>query len=124
MVDGVASALRAHLPSPEMVSGPAVSGPDKGTRLLYADPDGPFSIQALYWRPGQTTRIHDHVAWGVFGVVRGGEYEELFQLSGDGTHLSPSGASTNVVGDVGGFRRPGIFLRSGHSGSSDATAQT
>jgi predicted metal-dependent enzyme (double-stranded beta helix superfamily) len=120
MVDGVASALRAHLPSPEMVSGPAVSGPDKGTGLLYADQDGAFSIQALYWRPGQTTRIHDHVAWCVFGVVRGVEYEELFQLSGDGTHLIPSGASTNVVGDVSGFAPPGDIHRVRNSGTSEA----
>ena len=45
---------------------------------LHVEPDGSFSIVALVWRPGQITRIHDHVTWCVFGVIQGVEHEELF----------------------------------------------
>jgi predicted metal-dependent enzyme (double-stranded beta helix superfamily) len=114
----VAAGLRASLPSPEMV--PPAGDPAKGTRLLHADPDGAFSIQAIYWRPGQTTRIHDHVAWCVFGVIQGVEHEELFRLGADGTHLIAAGSSTNVVGDVSGFAPPGDIHRVRNSGDGEA----
>jgi predicted metal-dependent enzyme (double-stranded beta helix superfamily) len=91
-----------------------------GTWLLHADPGGAFSIQAIYWRPGQTTRIHDHVAWCVFGVVQGVEHEERFRLSADGAHLIAAGSSRNVVGDVSGFAPPGDIHRVRNSGSSEA----
>jgi predicted metal-dependent enzyme (double-stranded beta helix superfamily) len=117
-IDRVAAGLRANLPSPEMV--PPAGDSAKGTRLLHADPDGAFSIQAIYWRTGQTTRIHDHVAWCVFGVVQGVEHEELFRLSADGTHLIALGSSTNVVGDVSGFAPPGDIHRVRNSGDSEA----
>jgi predicted metal-dependent enzyme (double-stranded beta helix superfamily) len=117
-IDRVAAALRANLPSPEMV--PPARDSATGTRLLYADPGGTFSIQAIYWRPGQTTRIHDHVAWCVFGVVLGVEHEELFRLSADGIHLIAVGSSTNVVGDVSGFAPPGDIHRVRNCGTSKA----
>jgi predicted metal-dependent enzyme (double-stranded beta helix superfamily) len=39
--------------------------------LLSADPDGRFTILALVWKPGQTTTIHGHSAWGAVGVYEG-----------------------------------------------------
>ena len=54
------------------------------SHLLYAEPDGSFSVTALVWRPGQVTPIHDHVTWCVFGVIQGVEREERFALLGDG----------------------------------------
>jgi 3-mercaptopropionate dioxygenase len=45
---------------------------------LHVEPDGSFSIVGLVWRPGQITRIHDHVNWCVLGVIQGVEHEELF----------------------------------------------
>ena len=55
-------------------------GSDAGYRshTLHVEPDGAFSITALVWRPGQLTRIHDHLTWCVFGVIQGVEYEELY----------------------------------------------
>jgi predicted metal-dependent enzyme (double-stranded beta helix superfamily) len=117
-IDRVAAALRANLPSPEMVPPPGDCA--TGTRLLHTDPGGAFSIQAIYWRPGQTTRIHDHVAWCVFGVVQGVEHEELFRLSEDGAHLIAAGSSMNLVGDVSGFAPPGDIHRVRDSGTSEA----
>ncbi len=39
--------------------------------LLYADPDGRFTVLALVWEPGQFTPVHGHHAWGVVGVHQG-----------------------------------------------------
>jgi predicted metal-dependent enzyme (double-stranded beta helix superfamily) len=68
--------------------------------------DGSFSIIAVVWRPGQLTRIHDHVTWCVVGVIQGVEHEELFDAN-----LNPIGSSDNRVGDVSGFAPPGDIHR-------------
>ncbi len=39
--------------------------------LLYADPEGRFTILSVVWRPGQSTPVHGHTAWGAVGVYRG-----------------------------------------------------
>lgn len=74
--------------------------------VLYVEPDGSFSIVALVWRPGQVTRIHDHVTWGAFGVIQGVEHEELFDIG-----LNLAGRNENRVGDVSGFAPPGDIHR-------------
>ena len=66
-----------------------------------AQPANAFSIVALVWRPGQVTRIHDHVTWCVFGVIQGVEHEELFDAD-----MNLVGRSDNHVGDVSGFAPP------------------
>ena len=60
----------------------------------------------MVWRPGQVTRIHDHVTWCVVGVIQGVEHEELFDAN-----LEPIGSSDNRVGDVSGFAPPGDIHR-------------
>jgi 3-mercaptopropionate dioxygenase len=82
---------------------------------LYVEPDGSFSIVALVWRPGQLTRIHDHVTWCVFGVIQGVEHEELFDAN-----LNLVGRNENQVGDVSGFAPPGDIHRVHNT--SDTTA--
>ena len=82
--DGVATALRASLPDPAAIlPAPLRRGDPAGyqSHLLYAEPDGSFSISAMVWMPGQQTMIHDHVAWCVTGVLQGREYEEIFALA-------------------------------------------
>ena len=76
----VAEELRRHLPDPDVLTAEQRLGSPDGYRghTLYVEPDGSFSIVALVWRPGQVTRIHDHVTWCVFGVIQGVEQEELF----------------------------------------------
>ena len=76
------------------------------SHTLHVEPDGSFSIVALVWRPGQVTRIHDHLTWCVFGVVQGVEHEELFDAD-----LRLIGRSDNHVGDVSGFAPPGDIHR-------------
>src|SRR5687768_10547469 len=76
----VADQLRRHLPGPDVLTAEQRLGSPDGYRshTLHVEPDGSFSIIALVWRPGQVTRIHDHVTWCVFGVIQGVEHEELF----------------------------------------------
>src|SRR5215207_6026025 len=52
--------------------------------LLHVSPTRRFSVVALVWRPGQCTPIHDHIAWCVVGVYRGGEREVRYRLVDDG----------------------------------------
>jgi 3-mercaptopropionate dioxygenase len=104
----VAEALRANLPAPDILTNAQRRGDPLRHRshTLYVEPDGSFSILALVWRPGQATRVHDHLTWCVFGVIQGIEHEELFDA-----HGTPLGESTNFTGDVSGFAPPGDIHR-------------
>jgi len=113
----VAELLRAHLPTPDVLSPEQRLGSPESYQghTLHAEPDGSFSIVGLVWRPGQLTRIHDHVTWCVVGVIQGVEYEELFDAD-----LNLVGRSQNHVGDVSGFAPPGDIHRVHNT--SDTTA--
>jgi 3-mercaptopropionate dioxygenase len=104
----VAGQLRRHLPTPDVLTAEQRLGSPDGYRAhnLHVEPDGSFSIVALVWRPGQVTRIHDHVTWCVLGVIQGAEHEELFDAD-----LNVVGESDNRVGDVSGFAPPGDIHR-------------
>jgi predicted metal-dependent enzyme (double-stranded beta helix superfamily) len=104
----VAEQLRQHLPGPDVLTAEQRSGSpdDYGSHTLHVEPDGSFSIIAVVWRPGQLTRIHDHMTWCVFGVIQGVEHEELFDAE-----LNPIGSADNHVGDVSGFAPPGDIHR-------------
>jgi predicted metal-dependent enzyme (double-stranded beta helix superfamily) len=112
--DLVAAQLRSHLPrAPELLTAAEREGDgaDYQCHVLYAEPDGTFSVTAMVWRPGQVTPIHDHVTWCVFGVLQGVEYEELFALAADGRHLVEVGQNEGRPGDVSGFAPPGDIHR-------------
>src|SRR3954464_14777087 len=113
----VAGQLRAHLPGPDVLTDEQRLGSpdDYQAHTLHAEPDGSFSIVALVWRPGQRTRIHDHVTWCAFAVIQGVEHEELFD-----TDLSLIGKSANHVGDVSGFAPPGDIHRVHNTGDETA----
>jgi len=104
----VAEQLRQHLPSPDLLTAQQRLGSPDGYRshTLHVEPDGSFSVVALVWRPGQVTRIHDHLTWCVFGVIQGVEHEELFDAD-----LNLVGRSDNHIGDVSGFAPPGDIHR-------------
>jgi 3-mercaptopropionate dioxygenase len=104
----VAAQLRRHLPTPDVLTAEQRLGsPDDYVgHTLHVEPDGSFSIVALVWRPGQVTRVHDHITWCVFGVIQGVEHEELFDAD-----LNLIGRSANHVGDVSGFAPPGDIHR-------------
>ena len=104
----VAEQLRRHLPGPDLLTADQRLGSPDGYRshILHVEADGSFSIIALVWRPGQITRIHDHVTWCVFGVIQGVEQEELFD-----TDLNLVARNDNHVGEVSGFAPPGDIHR-------------
>jgi 3-mercaptopropionate dioxygenase len=113
----VADQLRRHLPTPDVLTAAQRLGSPDDYRAhnLYVEPDGSFSIVALVWRPGQLTRIHDHVTWCVFGVIQGVEHEELFDAD-----LNLVGRNENQVGDVSGFAPPGDIHRVHNTGDETA----
>jgi 3-mercaptopropionate dioxygenase len=113
----VAEQLRRHLPTPDVLTAAQRLGSpdDYCAHNLHVEPDGSFSIVALVWRPGQITRIHDHVTWCAFGVIQGAEHEDVFDAD-----LNLVGQSDNHVGDVSGFAPPGDIHRVHNT--SDTTA--
>src|ERR671922_1620520 len=113
----VAGQLRRHLPTTDVLTPEQRLGSadDYCAHNLYVAPDGSFSVVALVWRPGQITRIHDHVTWCVLGVIQGVEHEELFDAD-----LNLIGRSDNHVGDVSGFAPPGDIHRVHNTGAETA----
>jgi 3-mercaptopropionate dioxygenase len=104
----VAEQLRRRLPAPDILTADQRRGdPDRPAgHILHVEPDGTFSILVLVWRPGQATRIHDHITWCVVGVVQGIEHEDLYD-----DQLDLIGANDNHPGDVSGFAPPGDIHR-------------
>src|SRR5215475_266728 len=121
--DLVAAQVRRHLPrAAELLTDAEREGDpaDYQCHVLHAEPDGTFSVTAMVWRPGQVSPIHDHVTWCVFGTLQGVEYEELFALPADGSHLLDVGCNENRPGDVSGFAPPGDIHRVRNVGDSVA----
>ena len=115
--DLVAEQLRAHLPTPDVLTDEQRLGsPDTyRSHTLHVEPDGSFSVIALVWRPGQVTRIHDHVTWCAFAVIQGVEYEDLYDAD-----LNPLGQNDNHVGEVSAFAPPGDIHRVHNTGDTTA----
>jgi predicted metal-dependent enzyme (double-stranded beta helix superfamily) len=113
----VADGLRRHLPGPDILTADQRLGdPDRPAgHLLHAEPDGSFSILGLVWRPGQTTRIHDHITWCVVGVLQGIEHEDLYD-----DQLNLIGENDNHPGEVTGFAPPGDIHRIRNTGTETA----
>jgi len=121
--DRVTAALRASLPDPAAVLPASLRRGDPTgyqSHLLYAEPDGSFSISAMVWMPGQQTMIHDHVAWCVTGVLQGREYEEVFALADGGRVLMLAARNVNPAGAVSGFAPPGDIHRVRNTGDTVA----
>jgi 3-mercaptopropionate dioxygenase len=121
--DRAAAALRANLPGPEAVLPASLRRGDPAgyqSHLLYAEPDGSFSISAMVWMPGQQTPIHDHVAWCVTGVLQGREYEEIFAPADGGRALRLIARNVNPAGAVSGFAPPGDIHRVRNTGDTVA----
>jgi len=117
--DRVVGALRTNLPDPAVLLSLSLRRGDPAcyqSHLLYAEPDGSFSVSAMVWLPGQQTVIHDHVAWCVTGVLLGREYEEIFALTDSGNALELAARNLNLAGTVSGFAPPGDIHRVRNTG--------
>jgi len=113
----VADQVRAHLPD----SGILTPGQRRGQpgrpagHVLHAEPDGTFSILGLVWRPGQSTRIHDHITWCAVGVLQGVAHEDLYD-----DQLNLVGARDGYPGEASGFAPPGDIHRMRNTGPRTA----
>jgi 3-mercaptopropionate dioxygenase len=73
--DWLPEAFRADAPESGMGGG-------IGQWLLYRRDDGSLSLFSLVVPPGSQTPIHDHLAWGLVGLYRGTQDEEIFEERG------------------------------------------
>ncbi|MFF4759765.1 cysteine dioxygenase [Streptomyces sp. NPDC001292] len=120
----VADALKPFLSEPDLLPAEYRRGNPEGycQHLVHAEKDGSFSIVALVWQPGQSTAIHDHVAWCVTGVYEGAEIEYRYELRGSGSdvHLVPGPEVINATGAACGFAPPGDIHRVLNAGDTPA----
>jgi predicted metal-dependent enzyme (double-stranded beta helix superfamily) len=59
-----------------------------GQWLLFRAGDGSLSLFSLVVPPGVETPVHDHLAWGLVGLYRGTQEEEVFERDGDELRLA------------------------------------
>ena len=65
--------------------------------LLHCDPLERFSVVSFVWGPGQKTPVHDHMVWGMVGVMRGAELCRRFK---PGTPMAASEQQRLEAGGV------------------------
>jgi 3-mercaptopropionate dioxygenase len=58
-----------------------------GQWLLYRAADGSLSLFSLVVPPAAETPVHDHLAWGLVGLYRGTQDEEIFAPEAGGLRL-------------------------------------
>ena len=58
-----------------------------GQWLLFREADGSLSLFSLVVPPASETPIHDHLAWGLVGVYRGTQDEEIYAEGNGGLEL-------------------------------------
>jgi len=59
----------------DWLPGPMAESPPHGyaQHLLWCDPLERFCIVSFVWAPSASTPIHDHLVWGLVGMLRGSE---------------------------------------------------
>lgn len=80
-------------------------GRKTGMWLLYRAGDGGLAFSALVLPAGTETPVHDHLAWGLVGLYRGEQAEDVFARHDDGSdhdHAELTVAERNLL-------RPGDF---------------
>lgn len=73
--------LPEHFQEPSGTSG---MGGGIGMWLLYRSGDGDLAFSSLVVPAGASTPVHDHLAWGIVGLYRGNQDEEVFTRRDDG----------------------------------------
>lgn len=79
---------------------------DDTTHLLAKAPDDSWTIASVVFPPGFSTPVHDHMIWGLVGVVQGVEEESRYVRHDDGSvpgraEVELTGHGRNLPGDVG-----------------------
>lgn len=105
-VEDVTAAVAPFLGVPDLLAPEQRIGDPAGYRqhLLHVPDDGAYSMVALVWLRGQSTPVHDHVAWCVVGTHEGAERETRYRLLGD--RLVEVGHLVGPQGSVAGLCRP------------------
>jgi len=67
-----------------------------GMWLLYRAGDGGLAFSALVVPPGAQTPVHDHLAWGLVGLYKGEQEEEIFTRQDDGRDESRAKLTLSV----------------------------
>ena len=88
--------------------------------LLHTAPDGSFFIISVVFPPGTSSGVHYHGAWGVIGVLEGGDEETKYarrdgprdvdagqqcELEKTGVYHFPPGSITHLLPPEEGFHR-------------------
>ena len=68
--------------------------------LLYCDPLERFSVVSFVWGPGQKTPVHDHMVWGMVGMMRGAESCRRFERKAAGQPMIVSETGRLLAGEV------------------------
>jgi predicted metal-dependent enzyme (double-stranded beta helix superfamily) len=74
---------RFQEPAPESGMGGGI-----GQWLLFRAGDASLSLFSLVVPAGAETPVHDHLAWGLVGLYRGTQDEEIYALRGDELELA------------------------------------
>ena len=69
--------------------------------LLYCDPQERFSVVSFVWAPAALTPVHDHMVWGLIGMLRGAEIDQRYELDSSSGQLVPTRRDRLLPGDVG-----------------------
>lgn len=68
--------------------------------LLYCDPLERFSVVSFVWGPGQKTPVHDHMTWGMVGMMRGAESCRRFERKAASQPMVASETGRLLPGEV------------------------
>lgn len=128
VAERVAGELASRLDDPNLLRPVQRAASESSYRqhVLHVEEDGSFSVVSLVWLPGQSTPVHDHVAWCVTGVHRGRELEQRFRhvpAQGDeGAYLVKADRTTNETGSVAALSPPGDIHRVENPGPETAVS--
>ncbi|MDW8314514.1 MAG: cysteine dioxygenase [Rhodovarius sp.] len=78
----------------------AAPGPTYRQYLLHCDPLERFSVVSFVWGPGQRTPVHNHLVWGLVGMLRGEEVSTTMHRDGPGRPLRPGQVDRLRPGEV------------------------
>ncbi|MBL8675774.1 MAG: cysteine dioxygenase, partial [Rhodospirillales bacterium] len=69
--------------------------------LLFCDPQERFSVVSFVWGPAAMTPVHDHLMWGLIGMLRGSEVDQRYERDPATGCLVPTTRVALAPGDVG-----------------------
>jgi predicted metal-dependent enzyme (double-stranded beta helix superfamily) len=123
MAERVIAALQAAAADPILLSADqCLACPDRYARhVLYADPQGRFTILALIWSGGQFSPVHAHDTWCAYAVHHGVLTETLFGFDTATEEAIPLHTETRRAG-YGCFAGSGLeqIHRLGNAGAEPA----